>query len=130
MSSRPFIRPYNVISNGDMSGNVISSVTIMQMVTVGTYAYSWAGTSPVGSLSVEISNDYEIDPAGLVKNPGNWQAIYFSLNGGASVNAAPVSGNTGVGVIEFTSGAYAIRTIYTRASGSGLLQAVINCKVA
>lgn len=130
MSSRPFLKRYPSIVNGDMSASITSEVTILQMLTVGAYAYSWAGATPIGDISVEISNDYSIDPAGQVLNPGTWTQIYFTLNGSSVVNVAPVSGNTGNGVIEFTTGAYAIRTIYTPTSGTGLLQAVLNCKVA
>lgn len=130
MSSRPFLKRYEIIPDGDMSADLTSEVTILQMLTVGTYAYSWAGASPVGALSVEISNDYSIDPGGQVRNPGTWTPVYFTLNGSSVVNSAPVSGNTGTGIIEFTTGAYAIRTVYTFTSGTGLLQAVINCKVA
>ncbi len=132
MSSRPFLKRSPIIVDGDMSlASITSPVTILQMLTVGTYAYSWAGAAPVGTLAVEISNDYSIDPAGTVLNAGTWIAVYFTLNGGATpVASAPVTGSPGSGVIEFTTGAYAIRTIYTRTSGTGLLQAVINCKVA
>lgn len=131
MSSRPFLKRYEAIQDGDMSADITSEVTILQLLTVGTYAYSWVGVAPVGAISVEISNDYSIDPAGNVLNPGTWIPIYFTLNGtGAQVSSAPVSGSPGSGVIEFTTGAYAIRTKYTFTSGTGLLQAVINCKVA
>jgi len=130
MSSRPFLKRYPIIQDGDMSANILSEVTVIQMLTVGTYAFSWAGTAPVGSIYLEISNDYELNPAGGVKNPGTWTEAYFTLNGTSVVNAIPVSGNTGSGVIEFTTGAYAIRTRYAFTSGTGLLQAVINCKVA
>jgi hypothetical protein len=130
MSSRPFLKRYPIIEDGDMSANITSEITILQMLTVGTYAYSWAGTAPVGTVTVEISNDYAIDPAGNVLNAGTWTQIYFTINGSSVVNSAPVTGNTGTGVIEFTTGAYAIRTKYNFTSGTGVLQAVINCKVA
>lgn len=130
MSSRPNSPKYPVIVNGNMSGNITSAVTILQLLTVGTYSYSWSGTAPVGNISVEVSNDYAIDAGGNVINPGTWTAIYFTLNGSSTVNAAPVSGNTGTGIIEFTTGVYAIRTKYAFTSGTGTLQAIINCKVA
>ncbi len=129
MSTRSTLRPMSVITNGDMSGNITSQVTILQSLTIGTYAYSWAGTSPVGAISVEISNDYKADGANVI-NAGTWTAIYFTLNGSSVVAAAPVSGNTGNGVIEWSTGAYAIRTKYAFTSGTGTLQSVINGKVA
>lgn len=131
MSSRPFLKRYGVILNGDMSAaSLTSTVTILQLLTIGTYSYSWAGTSPVGAVSVEISNDYSLDPSGAVLNAGTWTAIYVTLNGSTVVNSIPVSGNSGSGVVEWSTGAYAIRTKYTKTSGTGTLQAVINCKVA
>ena len=130
MSTRPHIAPYSVIKNGDMSGNLTSAVTILQKISIGTYTYSWAGAAPVGDISVEISNDYALDAAGNVINPGTWTPIYFTLDGSSVVNVAPVAGATGTGVIEWSTGAYAIRTKYAATGGAGLLQAVINCKVA
>jgi len=113
-----------------MSGDITSSVTILQKISIGTYTYSWNGTFPIGNISVEISNDYALDAAGNVINPGTWTPIYFTLDGSTVVNVAPVSGNTGTGVIEWSTGAYAIRTKYAVTGGVGTLQAVINCKVA
>lgn len=130
MSSRPFSK-YPVIDDGDMSGSITSQVTVLQQKTIGTYTYSWAGTSPVGTISVEISNDYEpgiMDSAPV--NAGTWTAIYFTLNGSTVASSAPVAGNTGTGVVEFSTGAYAIRTKFTFGSGIGTLQSVIMCKVA
>lgn len=130
MSTRPHIAPYSVIKNGDMSADIVSAVTILQKISIGTYTYSWSGAAPVGDISVEISNDYAVDAAGNVLNPGTWTAIYFTLDGSTVVNSAPVAGNTGTGVIEWSTGAYAIRTKYVVTGGTGALQAVINCKVA
>jgi hypothetical protein len=132
MSSRPNIKQYQAIEDGDMSADIVSEITILQMVTVGVYTFSWSGSSPVGNISVEISNDYMPGAPSSEKpiNAGTWTQVYFTLNGSSVVNSAPVSGNTGTGAIEFTTGAYAIRTKYTATSGTGLLQAVINCKVA
>lgn len=132
MSTRSNLQPQPVITNGDMSQATITSApTILKSLTVGSYAYSWSGTAPVGAISVEVSNDYALDADGrTVKNAGNWIPIYFQLNGGASANSAPVSGNTGKGLIEWSTGANAIRTVYTKTSGLGALQSVVNGKVS
>jgi hypothetical protein len=123
MSSRPIIKPYSVITDGDMSGNITSDVTIIQNLSMISYDISWSGTSPVGALSVQVSNTYSIDPGGAVKNAGNWTTLTLS----ASAN---VSGNTGNGAIDIdATGFYAIRLVYTRTSGSGTMQAVLNAKV-
>lgn len=130
MSSRPFVKQYPVIEDGDMSADITSEVTVMQMMAVAAYTYSWSGTSPVGVLRVEVSNDYK--PGVMDTNPvnsGTWVPIYFTLNGSTTVNEAPLTGNTGVGIIEFSTGAYAVRTVFDRTSGTGTLQSVLNAKV-
>lgn len=131
MSSRPFVKQFPVIVDGNMSGNITSSVSIVQMISLGAYTYSWAGTSPVGAVQVEVSNDYkpgvmDTDPV----NAGTWTPIYFTLSGSSVVNSAPITGNTGTGVIEFSTGCYAVRTKYVFTSGVGTLQAVVNLKVS
>ncbi len=131
MSSRPLIKQYHAISSGDMSADITSAVSHIPMVTVGSYTYSWSGTTPIGTLSVEISNDYSPGGIeGIPANAGTWTAIYFTLNGSTVVNSAPVSGNSGTGVIEWSTGAAYIRTKYTFTSGTGTLQAYLNGKVA
>lgn len=124
MSSRPQLQPHPVIVNGDMSGDLVSDVTIIQKLSQISYAVSWAGTTPVGVISVQVSNDYSQNADGTVRNAGTWNTLVLS----APTN---VSGNTGNGFIDITAtAAYAIRLIYTATSGVGLLQATINAKVA
>ncbi len=131
MSSRPRIPPESVITSGDMSAaSITSAVTILQSLTLGTYAYSWSGTTPIGNIAIQISNDYALNPDGSVKNAGTWNTVYVVLNGSSTVNAIPVSGNTGNGIVEWSTGAYAIRTVYTKTSGVGTLQCVFAAKVA
>lgn len=89
-----------------------------------SYSYAWAGTSPVGEVSVEVSNDYTQNADGTVRNAGNWSTLPLST-------AASVTGNTGVGQIDIDQiGAYAIRTKYTRTSGVGTLNAILVGKVS
>lgn len=130
MAQRPSFSPYPVITNGDMSGSLTSVVTIIQKLSMISYSLSWAGTSPVGTVSVQASNDYAVYPDGTVKNAGTWSTLTLSVNG-SPVSTIAISGNTGNGLIDLNScAAYAIRLIYTRTSGSGTMQAVINAKVA
>jgi hypothetical protein len=109
--------------------SLTSTPTILGGLTVGSYTYSWTGSSPVGAVSIQVSNDYALNANGTVANAGTWTTIFFNLLG-SIVNSAPVTGNTGTGVLEWTTGCYAIRTIYTKTSGTGTIQAVINGKVA
>lgn len=88
-----------------------------------SYNAVWTGTSPVGTLSVEVSNDYSQNAAGVVVNPGDWTTLpSLSLS---------ITGNTGSAFLDiFQTGAFAIRLRYTRASGTGMLTAYFNGKVA
>lgn len=130
MSIRPEIKPYPVILNGSMAGNITSSVTIIQKLSMISYGLSWAGTTPVGTIQVQVSNDYSIDATGETANAGTWNAITFS-SAGLLVSSIPITGNTGNGFIDIDQiAAYAIRVVYTRTSGTGTLQCVLNAKVA
>lgn len=124
MSSRPILSPFPVITNGDMSGNIISAVTVIQNSSMLSYDISWAGTAPVGVMSVQVSNTYSQYADGTVRNAGNWTTLTLS--------APPaVSGNTGNGFIDVdATGAFAIRLVYTRTSGVGTMNATISGKVA
>ena len=129
MSSRPLRKPTIVIKNGDMSADIISDVSIISNISMIGYSYSWVGTAPVGTITVEISNDYTKDEEGAVSNPGTWTQIYFSVNG-TTMNSAPVAGSPGTGFIDIdTMSAYAIRTVYHHVSGTGVLQSIVNLKV-
>lgn len=130
MSSRPQFNPYSVITNGSMAGNLTSTPTIIQKLSMISYAFSWAGTAPVGTVSVQVSNDYELNPAGAVENAGTWNTLTVSYNG-SSVTTIPVTGNSGSGLVDVVAtGAYAIRAIYTAGSGTGVLQCVVAGKVS
>ncbi len=129
MSARPVLRPKQVITAGSMAGNLISSATVLQSVTKLSYALSWTGTSPVGTVSVQASNDYSISPVGVVDNAGTWNTLTLSYNGN-SVTTVPVTGNTGSGFIDVITAAYAVRLIYTAGSGVGSLTVTISGKIS
>ncbi len=126
MSSRPQLNPETVILNGDMSGSLTSDVTIIQKLSQISYDIAWTnGSSPVGTMSVQVSNTYSQDASGAVKNAGNWQTL--TLTG----TAPTISGSSGNGFIDLgATGAYAIRLVYTRVSGSGTMNATISAKVS
>jgi hypothetical protein len=106
-----------------MSSNITSEVTIIDNKTLIGYDISWSGSSPVGMMSVQVSNTFSENPNGTIRNPGTWTTLTLSA-------PTPVSGNTGNGFIDIDiTGAYAIRLVYTRTSGTGTLNAVICAKV-
>jgi len=145
LSTRTNLRPYPVIGalatahglvdsgvSGSMSGTgaIASLITILQGLTAASYTFSWTGSSPVGSIQIFGSNDYSINIDGkTAANSGTWTPIYFSVNGGAATNTLNVTGNSGSGIVELSTGLYAVKCIYTNASGTGTLTAVIGGKV-
>lgn len=131
MSFRPELKPFPVITSGNMAGSITGSVTIIQKISMLSYGFSWSGTSPVGTLSVQVSNDYSLDAQGNVSNSGSdWTTLVLNV-AGTSASSISVSGNTGTAFIDIdTCGAYAIRPVYTRTSGTGTLQGTINGKVS
>lgn len=124
MSSRPILAPFYVVTNGSMATQIISTVTVIQNLSLVSYACSWTGTSPVGTVTVQVSNDYTQNGAGQVLNAGTWNTLPLSALTG-------VSGNTGNGFIDIDANAgYALRFVYTPASGTGTMNVVIDAKVA
>ena len=124
MSSRPQFSPHAVIDAVSMGASITSEVTIIQKLSLVSYAIEWTGTSPIGAMSVQVSNDYTQNGDGTVRDAGTWNTLDLS-------SATNVSGNTGNGFIDiYASGAYAIRLVYTRSSGTGTMRAIISGKVA
>lgn len=124
MSTRPQIKPHQVITNGDMSGSITSQVTVLSNVSIVNYAYIWSGASPSGTITVQVSNDVALDSQGNVQNAGTWNTLPLS-------NTPTISGNTGNGAIDIDLiGSYAIRTVYNFISGTGTLQAYVVGKVS
>lgn len=131
MSTRTTLRPYSVITNESMAADITSEVTILQSITGVSYAVSWSGTTPVGTLAVQCSNDYSINQDGTVNNSGTWIPMYVSINGGAPAASISISGNTGKGIIELErTNVYAIRLFYDAGSGVGTFNATIVGKVS
>lgn len=129
MSSRPLIVPTYVVAgnsgvSGDMSqATIISKPTITQLLSMISYDISWSGTSPVGVVTVQVSNSYSQNGDGSVRNPGNWTTLTLS-------STTNVSGNTGNGFIDVDATAgYAIRLVYTKTSGIGTLSVIAHGKV-
>jgi len=129
-ASRPILSPYQIVGgsqpgsvSGNMTATIISPVTIIQNLSMISYDCSWTGTSPVGTITVQSSNTYSQNAAGVVQNAGDWNTLPLS-------GTASVSGNTGSGVVDVTaSGLYAVRLVYTPASGTGTLNVTVSGKV-
>lgn len=130
MSSRTNLRPQLVISSQSMAANITSSPTILQSITKLSYQAVWTGTTPVGTLSVQVSDNYSLNQDGTQNYAGDWNTLTLNLNG-ALVTSIPVSGNSGTIFIDvYVTAAYAGRLVYTRASGTGTMSATVNGKVS
>lgn len=128
MSNRPYMKPTPVITNASMAADITSLPTLLPQLTYGSYEVSWSGTSPVGTVSLQGSDSYSLNPDGTTNNAGIWTTLEVQLNG-AVVTTIPVSGNTGSILIEFKTGLNAVRVFYDFASGVGTMNALINAKV-
>ena len=130
MSTRTALRPQIVISSANMATDIISQPTILQSLSMVSYAVSWSGTTPVGTLKVQVSNDFALDAAGQVLHPGTWSTLTLQVNGDPTDTIA-VSGNLGNGFIDIEkTAAYAVRLVYTAGSGTGVMTAIVAGKVA
>lgn len=108
-------------NSGSMAANITSQASIVPFAGMISYEVVWNGTTPVGSVSVQGSNDFSLNAEGNVLNPGNWTVMTVNFNGSA-VTTIPITGNTGEGLIDIvTTAVYAIRLIYTSTSGTGSL---------
>lgn len=129
MSTRTALRPHVVIDAADMATDIISEATILQSLSCGSYTVTWSGASPVGSLTLQVSDDYKIAPNGTVENAGTWIDAPVSESG-TTLTSIPITGNSGDGYIEILgTGAYAMRLYYAAASGDGTMTAKVTGKV-
>jgi hypothetical protein len=124
MSSRPLIKPFPVIVNADMSTTITSEATIVDNISAISYDISWSGSSPTGTVSVEVSDTYKENSNGTaILVAGNWYTLPLSTT-------TNVSGNTGTGGIDVQiTGFYAIRLQYVPSGGTGTMQATLAAKV-
>ncbi len=124
MSTRPFLKPYQVITDNDMSADFTSAVTNIQQISHVSYSITWITSDAVGTFSVEVSNDYAISADGTVLNEGTWTAIDLST----TVATAGTDDNAFIDIQSLS--AVWCRLKYTFTSGSGELNAYVAGKVA
>lgn len=106
------------IVNGDMSGDVTSSVTNIEFIDNVGVQLNFTGT-PTGTFKIQVSADYKQNSQGVVTNAGNWIDLSFSTTPSASGSASQI-------YIDMTQlSAPYIRVKYVRASGSGTLNGYI-----
>ena len=130
MSQRTTLRPV-VLPTIDMSqSSTNSSATVLQSMTLISYEVSWSGSTPTGTLALQISNSYSLEPNGTVNATGTWTTVPMDVNGAYATSIA-ISGNTGNGIIDVALIAgYASRLVYTRSGGSGTMTITVVGKVS
>ena len=134
MSSRPQFAPqavFNSTTGQSMAGNLTSLITVIQKLSQISYGVSWSGSSPVGTIQVLVSNDYATNGQGTVSNAGTWIPLYYNQGTGTPVVSSAITGNTGTLWIDIPqTGAFAIKLVYTKTSGTGTLSSTICAKVS
>lgn len=119
MSSRPQLKPFQCVHNGDMSASITSIPSVIGQITYLNYSVSWTGT-PTGLITIEICSDAQLDPNGqYIAGTGTWITLPLTAN-----IAAVGSADTANIDIEGVGAAF-IRLHYIRSSGSGTLNATI-----
>jgi len=124
MSAKTFIKPFKVLSAGDMSqATLTSAVTATQLVDNIGYQINFTG-APVGIFAVQISQDYEPgrSPNSEPVNAGNWISVPLSpaITAAGSPDSAYIDLNQ-------MSAPY-VRIVYTRTSGTGVLNIYVTAK--
>jgi hypothetical protein len=106
-----------------------SEATILASNSTISYSGSWSGSTPVGTLALQFSDDYSLNPDGTVGNSGTWEIAPVAING-AFVTSGTVSGNTGTFRFDVTTtSAHASRLLYTKGSGTGTLTIYVSGRV-
>lgn len=109
----------HVIVAGDMSAASLTS-RAMRCAVLDNFSFQgvWTGTSPVGTLDIQVSNDHQ-ENGGVVVNVGTWTSIYTSV--------PAVSGNSGNLFLNVAAISPAwVRCVYTKTSGVGAIDVYFN----
>lgn len=114
------LSPINIVSAGDMSGNVTSSVTEILFLDNVSIQINLLSGSPTGSFDVQVSNDFSRNPDGSVRNTGTWNSLPLTI----SLAISAGSPSTLFADITETA-ASAVRLVYTRTSGTGSFNAIL-----
>lgn len=124
MAAKTFLKPFKVLSSGDMSQDSLTSeITSVQGVDNIAYQFIFTG-NPIGVFTIEVSADYApgTGPNSAPANPGHWDPLPIT----PAMVAAGTDGSVFVDLNQM--GCPYIRAVYTRTSGSGSLDMIITAK--
>ena len=128
MSSRPLLKPQQVMTNALADQNRTSLVTNINMVSMISYNVFWEN-NVTGDFSVEVCNDY-VAPIGVQDyqlDNGHWVPLTLTT----PVSATGTADSALIDVV-LTASCY-VRLVFTDTSGgmgSGVINAWIAGKVA
>ena len=109
--TRRFIQPYQIVTDGDMSANITSPSVDISNVDDISIVYDWVGTSPIGTLIVQVKN-----------GDSPWSQLDISP-------PASVLNNSGNNNIQITNVSFKeLRLAYNHTSGTGTLNAYLTGK--
>lgn len=112
MSRKNALKPYHLIIDGDMSGNLTSDETNVQYLDNVGLIIQWSGTAPVGTITVEVKIG---DSA--------WSELEF----GSTISIASDSGSHNVNINQIPH--EKIRVKYNFISGVGVLNIYSTAKM-
>lgn len=122
MSSRPYLKPFPVIVDGNMASAVESLVTSIGQLSKIGYSLAWTGDA-VGTFDVQVCNDAQFDGNGTyIANSGSWVSLPLT----PSIGPAGSDDDAFADVIP-TAAAF-IRIVFQRDSGTGTLNASVSGK--
>lgn len=112
MARKNIVPSFKMIDAGDLSGNLTSNIVNVQNMDKASVHVEWAGTAPVGTITVQARNGAS-DP-------------WYDLTFGAPIAVSGASGDHQIifNELPFTD----IQLLYAATSGSGSLTATVTLK--
>lgn len=105
---------YKIVTDASMASSITSEVIEVKNQDNIAFQFNFTG-APVGTFSVQVSLDYKEDMNGNVQNAGNWISLPLSP-------AITATGAADVAYVDINqTGATYMRVLYTRTSGTGVL---------
>lgn len=115
------LQPFKIVTAGNMSGSITSAIAEVKLQDNVGFQLKWSG-APVGSFAFQVSMDHLQDSKGNVTVPGNWVSLPVS----PAITAAGTPDDAYVDLNQ-VSATY-VRVVYTRVSGTGVLDIFVDGK--
>jgi hypothetical protein len=127
MADKRFLPRFHLINATSMGASVTSAATRIEYIDNIGYEVLWsAGTSPVGTITIQVSNDHDETDNGVVLTVGNWQDVGVVDSAGV---APTISGASGDHFISLNQLPWKwVRLVYNRTSGTATLDVWITGK--